>query len=310
MCVVTVKKMMEDNELVLLAGRGGLERKIEKNELSRPGVELMGFFDFFDPSRIVLIGTKEATIFKTKFDEKEQKTSAKTLFDKEPPAFVFSKNIDIPDIFITYGDKYNIPILKSDLGTTATSSKLFGYLQSFLAPKKSLHGVLLDISGVGVLITGKSAIGKSEIALELLRRGHRLVSDDRVEIYEQAVGTIVGTAPKILRRYMEIRGMGIVDVVEMFGAGAYRESKKIRLVVELERWESGKTYERIGVINKTISYFNTKIPIIVLPVSPGRNVSVLIESAALNSRLRHMGINAAKRFTNSLKKEIKKGDDD
>ena len=160
---------------------------------------------------------------------------------------------------------------------------------------------------MGTLITGKSGIGKSEIALELVKRGHQLISDDRVEIYQKDVGVLIGSAPKILERYMEIRGIGVVDVVSMFGAGAYRENKKIRLVVELEKWEEGKFYDRIGLENLTNKYFDTEVKKIIIPVSPGRNVATLVEAAAMNEKLKFMGVNSALEFADSVQQLIAKG---
>lgn len=306
-----IKKICEDNKLVVLAGNDGLDRLVVIHELSRPGVELVGFFDFFEPLRIVLCGSKEITFFNTRLNNEEQIECVDRLFKKNPPAFVFSKHVDVPQIFIDKGNEYNIPVLKSEnLRTTALSSKLYRYLQERLAERTSIHGVLMNLNGMGTLITGKSGIGKSEVALELLHRGHQLISDDRVEIFEREVGVIEGSAPKILEKYMEIRGIGVVDVVEMFGASAYRENTQIDLVVELEKWEDGKGYDRLGLTNQTIKYFNTEIPKVVIPVSPGRNIATLVESAAMNEKLKGMGICAAKEFTESVSKLISQGEDD
>lgn len=173
-------------------------------------------------------------------------------------------------------------------------------MQATLAERQTIHGVLMDINGMGTLIMGKSGIGKSETALELIRRGHQLISDDRVDICEEEPGSLIGTAPKILERYIEIRGIGIVDVVRLFGAGAFRESKKIKLVVELEKWEDGKYYDRLGLETQTTKYFNTEIPKVVIPVLAGRNTALLVESAALNEKLKYFGINSAREFTESV----------
>ena len=303
---IKIKTVVLDNNLTVLAGENGLDNYVESDLLSRLGVELAGFFDFFDPKRIVLMGTKETTFFR-QLSDSIQESRVDKLFCYYPPAFIFSELVDVPQIFIDYGNKFNIPILKSPLRTTASGSKITTYLQDKLAPRLSIHGVLLDINGMGTLITGKSGIGKSEIALELVKRGHQLISDDRVEIFQKDVGVLIGSAPKILERYMEIRGIGVVDVVSMFGAGAYRENKKIRLVVELEKWEEGKFYDRIGLENLTNKYFDTEVKKIIIPVSPGRNVATLVEAAAMNEKLKFMGVNSALEFADSVQQLIAKG---
>ena len=303
---IKIKTVVLDNNLTVLAGENGLDNYVESDLLSRLGVELAGFFDFFDPKRIVLMGTKETTFFR-QLSDSIQESRVDKLFSYYPPAFIFSQLVEVPQIFIDYGNKFKIPILKSTLRTTASGSKITTYLQDKLAPRLSIHGVLLDINGMGTLITGKSGIGKSEIALELVKRGHQLISDDRVEIFQKDVGVLIGSAPKILERYMEIRGIGVVDVVSMFGAGAYRENKKIRLVVELEKWEEGKFYDRIGLENLTNKYFDTEVKKIIIPVSPGRNVATLVEAAAMNEKLKFMGVNSALEFADSVQQLIAKG---
>ena len=304
---ITVKEMVDEINLTVLAGEEGLKNPVTNDMIARLGVELSGFFDFYDPKRVVLIGSKEGT-FLSRLPKAIQIERLEYLFKLCPPAFIFSKNVVVPEIFLTMGNKYNVPVLKNDdLRTTPLSSKLYGYLQEALAERISVHGVLLDINGMGTLITGKSGIGKSEIALELVNRGHQLISDDRVEIFQKEVGILIGQAPKVLERYMEIRGIGVVDVVRMFGAGAYRENKKIKLVVELEKWEEGKFYDRLGLDSQKMKYFDTEITKIVLPVSPGRNVATLIESAAMNEKLKYMGYNSAETFNDAVQKLIDEG---
>jgi HPr kinase/phosphorylase len=234
------------------------------------------------------------------------------MFMKRPPGVIFSVNVDIEDFFIELGNKYQVAILRSQSRTTPLSGMLYQYLHSKLAPRTSMHGVLLDIHGLGTLITGKSGIGKSETALELIKRGHILISDDRVDIFEAAPGVLIGSAPKVLEKYIEVRGIGIVDVVQMFGAGAYRENKKVRLVVELEHWKKGKQYDRLGIDTETIKIFNTEIAKITIPILPGRNVATLVESAAMNQKLKYLGYNAALELTQavSLRAAGKRKDDE
>lgn len=299
-----IKHVIKDMDLKLLSDEKSLEREVKSDMLSRPGVELAGFLDFFDRDRMVLIGSKEFH-FMNLLDTESIRKRVEAIFMKKPPGVIFSINVEVDPMMIELGNKYNVAILKSKIRTTPLSGLLYAYLHSKLAPRKSIHGVLLDIHGMGTMITGKSGIGKSETALELIKRGHLLVSDDRVDIFEAAPGVLIGSAPKILERYIEVRGIGIVDVVSMFGAGAFRESKKIRLVVELERWEEGKHYDRLGTETETIKIFNTDIAKITIPVLPGRNVATLVESAAMNTKLKFLGYDAALELTRAVSEKAK-----
>jgi HPr kinase/phosphorylase len=300
--VLKIKHLIRDLKLTLLNDSKTLENEIKSEMLSRPGVELAGFLDFFDADRLILIGSKEAH-FMQLLPQMIQIERIEDIFKKNPPGVIFSVNVDVEPILIELGNTYGVAVIKSDSRTTPLSGSLYQYLHSKLAPRTSLHGVLLDIHGMGTLITGKSGIGKSETALELIKRGHILISDDRVDIFEAAPGVLVGSAPKILERYIEVRGIGIVDVVHMFGAGAYRENKKIRLVVELEHWKKGKVYDRLGIETETIKIFNTEIAKITIPVLPGRNVATLVESAAMNQKLKYLGYNAAQALTQAVAKK-------
>lgn len=307
--MISVKKLVSDCELSVLAGEKGLVRKIVDANVTRPGLEFAGFFEFFEPKRILLMGSKEASFLRT-IDEKIAMTRISKIFEMNPPCLICSLNVEVPSFLIELGNKYDLPILKSELRTTAISSKLYNYLQEKLAPVQTVHGVLMDINGMGTLIMGKSGIGKSETAMELIKRGHQLISDDRVDMIEKEPGNVVGKAPKVLSHYIELRGIGIVDVVNLFGAGAFRESKRVRLVVELENWEAGKYYDRLGIETQTMRFFNTDIHKVVIPVLPGRNLALLVESAALNEKLKYFGINSALEFTNSINKLAEEGKED
>lgn len=296
-------QLAQDNHLEILAGKKGLETFISEQMISRPGIELAGFMDFFDKNRVILMGSKE-TSFLDLFTEEEQETRLRNIFKQNPPAMIFSTNVLVKDVYKKLGDEYGIPILKSNLRTTALNSKLYGYLQDHLAIRQTVHGVLLDINGMGTLIIGKSGIGKSETALELVKRGHMLISDDRVDVFQKDVGTLIGEAPQILERYLEVRGIGIIDIISMYGVGSYRDSKKIRLVVELERWEQGRHYDRLGLESNMIKYFDTEIPKVTIPVLPGRNVALLVESAAMNEKLKYLGYHAAFNLTRDIMRSI------
>ncbi len=294
-----IKNVIQDMNLNLLTTSKSLQREVKSEMLSRPGVELAGFLDFFDNDRIILIGSKELH-FMNLLKPDVKKERIEKIFEKLPPGVIFSINVEVEDFMIELGNKYNVAIMKSKIRTTPLSGQLYAYLHSKLAPRVSVHGVLLDIHGMGTMITGKSGIGKSETALELIKRGHLLISDDRVDIFEVAPGVLMGSAPKILEKFIEVRGIGIVDVVSMFGAGAYRESKKIRLVVELEHWKKGKHYDRLGIETETIKIFDTEIAKITIPVLPGRNVATLVESAAMNQKLKYLGYDAALDLTKAV----------
>lgn len=287
-----VAKVIKDQNLEIIAGANGINEYVKADMLSRPGVEIAGFLDFFDRERLVLIGSKESS-FIDFLDKKTKKNRLEPIFRLKPPAVILSVNVAVDPIYIELGNKYDVPVLRSQLRTTALSSQLYSYLHSILAPRTSIHGVLVDIHGMGTLIIGKSGIGKSETALELIKRGHILISDDRVDVFEAAPGVIIGSAPEILKRYIEIRGIGIVDVVQMFGMAAYRENKKIRLIVELEHWKKDKVYDRLGNEPEKVKIFNSEIYKLTIPVLPGRNVATLVESAALNQKLKYLGYNAA-----------------
>ena len=298
---ILISKFQEDNGLELLAGKEGLNKVLTVDEISRPGLEFTGFFDFFDNKRIVLVGSKDASFLSTLPNEVRKKNVEK-LFSLNPPCIVFSKNVKVDELFYEMAEKYSIALFRTKLRTTPSSSKLFTYLQDNFAERLSVHGTLMDINGMGTLIIGKSGIGKSETALDLIKRGHQLIADDLVEIIEKEPGNLIGTSPEILRRYMEIRGIGIVDVVNMFGASSYRDRKNIRLVCELEEWDESKYYDRLGIDSQKIKYFNTEIAKITIPVLPGRTVALLVESAAMNEKLKLLGYNAAEEFVSKVDK--------
>lgn len=302
---VSINSIIQNLNLSILAGKKGIDTLVNIEMLSRPGVELGGFLEFFDKDRVILIGSKENSYLMRQPKEIQRKR-VEDILKLNPPAIVFSVNVDPDNIFIELGNKYNVPILMSTKRTTPLNSDLYGFLHRKLAPRTSMHGVLLDIHGMGTLIIGNSGIGKSETALELVKRGHILISDDRVDMFEVSPGVIIGSSPKILERYLEIRGIGIVDVVNMFGAGAYRKDKKIRLIVELEHWKNDKIYDRLGADNKTTKIFNSEITKITIPILPGRNIATLVESAAMNQKLRDLGHNAAQDLIDAVGKAARR----
>jgi HPr kinase/phosphorylase len=224
------------------------------------------------------------------------------------PAIIITRGLEVPNELIEASERESVPVLRSGIKTTRLSSRLTNFLESKLAPTTAVHGVLVDIYGVGVLITGKSGVGKSETALELVKRGHRLVADDCVEIRQEDQDTLVGTSPELIEHLLEIRGLGIINVMTLFGAGAVRSNKKISLVISLENWDSKKQYDRLGLDEEKMKIIDTEITKLTIPVRPGRNIAVIIEVAAMNFRLKRMGVNAARQFTERLSEVIEEGD--
>ncbi len=305
MASITIKEVIKGLKLEILAGKKGTSRKVSNPALSKPGLEFAGMFDYYEHDRIQIIGSKESTFFHW-LEKEDQENRIRMLFEKNPPAFIFSKNVKAPKIFLDYGDKYEIPVLKSSYVTSALFSELYAFLQAKLAERTSMHGVLMDINGVGVLITGKSGLGKSEVALELIRRGYILVADDMVEVYQLEKGIIIGEAPKMLQKYLEIRGVGIVNVVYLFGVKAFRENKKISLIVELEKWDDEKEFDRLGTKDEYKQIFDSYISKASIPITEARNTATLVEAAAYDFKSKQLGYHSANEFNNLLNKEIKK----
>ncbi|MDY0011125.1 MAG: HPr(Ser) kinase/phosphatase [Candidatus Izemoplasmatales bacterium] len=306
MTSLTIKEVIEGFNLDIIAGHKGTSRKVFIPALVKPGIELAGMLEFYENDRIQIIGSKEATFFHS-LDPLIQEERIKAIFEKGAPAFIFTKNVDVPDMFIHYGDIYNIPILKSFYKTTSLFSELYSFLQAALAERTTMHGVLLDINGVGVLITGKSGLGKSEVALELIRRGYMLIADDTVEIYQVEKGMLVGEAPDVLKKYLEIRGVGVVNVVHLYGVKAYRQKKRLSLIVELQKWDDDKqNYDRLGLKADKRKIFDTYVSYAALPITEARNAATLVEAAAFDFKSKNLGYNSAEEFNVQLNEHIKK----
>ncbi len=300
---IRIKEVIDALKLDVIAGAEGINREVKNPSLSKPGLELAGMFDFYEHDRIQVVGSKEGTFFHW-LNESDQIIRTRMLFEKQPPAFVFSKNVVIPDVFIQFGNEFQIPILKSSYKTSSLFSELFSFLQSKLAERVSIHGVLMDINGVGVVITGQSGIGKSEVALELVRRGYMLVADDLIEIYQKEKGVVIGEAPDVLKKYLEIRGIGIVNVVYLFGARAFRENKRISMIVNLEKWEDDKVFDRLGLTEEKELIFDTEITRLSLPITEARNTATLVEAAAYDFKSKLQGYHSAKAFSEGLDEKI------
>lgn len=300
---VTVNELKKRLKLELIGSDKGLDRKIMTSDLSRPGLELTGFFSYYPEDRVQLFGMTEIS-FSEGMSAEERLKRYTQMCTSRTPAFIIARSLEVPKELVEAADKAGIPVLRSRLKTTRLSVYITNFLESKLAPVISKHGVLVDIYGLGVLITGNSGVGKSETALELIKRGHRLVADDNVEIRQEDEISLIGSSPAIIEHLLEIRGLGIIDVMTLFGAGAVRSSKKITLVVDLENWDPNKQYDRVGLTTETTKIFDLEIPKITIPVRPGRNLAIIIEVAAMNFRLKNMGYDAAEKFTSDLSKYI------
>ncbi|MBD7937057.1 MULTISPECIES: HPr(Ser) kinase/phosphatase [Cytobacillus] len=307
MAKVRTKDVIEKFGLELLSGEEGINRPIVTSDISRPGLELAGYFDYFPAERIQLLGKTELS-FAEKLNDEEREARLEMLCSDITPAIIITRELEVPEELLEAAEREAVPILRTKQKTTRFSSLLTNFLESKLAPTTAIHGVLVDIYGVGVLITGKSGVGKSETALELVKRGHRLVADDCVEIRQEDEDTLVGSAPELIEHLLEIRGLGIINVMTLFGAGAIRRFKKISLVMDLEIWDAQKQYDRLGLEEEKMKIIDTELNKMTIPVRPGRNLAVIIEVAAMNFRLKRMGVNAAEQFTNRLTDVIEDGD--
>lgn len=303
MSYVTVSDIQVALELDLRAGEAGLDRKIHKSDISRPGLEMAGYFTFYPADRVQLLGKTELSFFNLL--EKEEKIDRmERLCTENTPAIIVSHGMKVPDELLECAEEVGIPVLETDVPTTRFSGMLTNYLEGRLAPMTTVHGVLVDVYGIGVLITGKSGVGKSETALELVKRGHRLVADDLVEIREVSKNVLIGNAPKLIEYMLEIRGVGIIDLMTLFGASAVKSDKRILIVIDLELWDDTKMYDRLGLDEKKMKIMDTELTKFVVPVRPGRNLSVIIEVAAMDYRMKKLGVNAAQEFSDRLSEAI------
>jgi HPr kinase/phosphorylase len=299
MPVVRTKDLLDNFDLTLVAGADGIHREILSNDISRPGFEMTGFFEYYPKERIQIIGKTEMNYFK-RLSPEEQHDRARRLCTDVTPGIVVSNGLEIPESLIKAANEAGVPILKSPRTTNRVIVRISNFLGSRYAPTTAVHGVLVDIYGVGVLIMGKSGVGKSETALELVKRGHRLVADDSVEIRQEDYDTLIGNAPPLIEHLLEIRGLGILNVMTLFGAGAVIRNKRISYVIQLELWDDNKQYERLGIEEDSMTIMDVTLPKATIPVRPGRNLAVIIEVAAMNFRLKRMGVNAAEHFSEQL----------
>ncbi len=267
--------------------------------VNRPGLQMVGFYDHYEQARLQIIGKVE-NLFVTQLHPEERARRLEDFFRSKPVGVIVTSSIEIQTDTVGLAEKYGVPLLRTPERTSEFMAALIAYLNVQLGPRITRHGVLVEVYGEGILLLGDSGIGKSETAIELVKRGHRLIADDAVEIKRVSATTLVGRAPEIIRHYVELRGIGIVDVRRLFGMGAIKETEKIDLVIKLESWQQGKMYDRLGLDDQSMDLLGIQVPMIILPVCPGRNISVVIEVAAMNNRQKRMGYNTAQEFNKRL----------
>ena len=273
--------------------------RITVEDLSRPGLQLAGYFDHFEPMRLQVMGNVEISYIQ-KLTPQERAVTFDRLFSYKFPALLVARNNPIDPLCMEMAKKHNITVLRSHEATSTIISSIIAYLRAALAPRISRHGVLMEVYGEGVLIIGESGMGKSEAAIELLKRGHRMIADDAVEIRKVSENSLVGTAPELIRNYVELRGIGIVNVAKLFGMGAIKKENEINLIVNIVPWKNGEAYDRLGLEDQYMELLGVKIPMNTIPITPGRNLAVILEVAAMNNRQRKMGYNPAQEFTEQI----------
>ena len=291
---VSLDKLARESHLTVAYTPKDLDQfKVYTAEVYRPGIMLAGYYQYFDRTRIQIIGLTELS-YLNELDPEIRRTHLEKLFSFQPPAVILTRGFEPLPEMMEFAQKYGVPLLQSAEMTSPLMSSLIQALSTELAPRITRHGVLVEVYGEGILILGDSGIGKSELAIELVKRGHRLVADDAVELRKVSNRQIMGTAPENIRHFIELRGIGIVNVARVFGVGAVKLSESLDLVVQLEAWDPTKNYQRTGLENEYYDILGVSIPSTSIPVSPGRNLAVVLETAAINNRQKKMGYNAAK----------------
>lgn len=279
------------------------DKKVTQTDVNRPALQLSGFFDYFDSTRIQVIGFVETTYMEGMEEEKRTEVLDQ-LLSHDIPCIIFARDYEPDEVLIELAKKNDTPLLGTTRATSSFMAEIIRWLNVKLAPVISVHGVLVDVYGEGLLITGESGIGKSEAALELIKRGHRLVSDDAVEIRKVSDETLVGSAPDITKHFIELRGIGIIDIKTLFGVSSVKETQEINLVIKLEDWDKEKTYDRLGLEEEYTEYLGNKVVCQNIPIRPGRNLAIICESAAVNHRQKKMGYNAAQELYNRVQKSL------
>ncbi|MFC1503905.1 HPr(Ser) kinase/phosphatase [Spirochaetota bacterium] len=312
---VPIRKLLEFSDkgehslkIRVVSGEKGLDNVITTIFINRPGLNLFGFYEKFAFERVQIFGAGEAA-FLDKLVKEKSFTNLEKFFSFKIPCCIFSHNYNVPDSIKNISEKKDIPILVSALDSTILINNIEYIFSYEVAPRTMIHGVMIEVFGIGVLITGESGVGKSECALELIERGHRLISDDVVDIRLLADDSLVGFGSKLIKHHMEIRGLGILNIAHLFGVGSIRDSKNIDIIINLEKWDEDKQYDRLGLDDETQSILDKKITKIDIPVRPGRNIPIIIETAAMNYRLKCMGYHSAKEFNKRVTSLIERGEE-
>lgn len=307
---IRVKSFLENTGVInlqmrLVAGKAGIDREIRVGDINRPGLTLAGFYDFFAYDRIQIFGLGENAFLKKLSDEK-RKEVLEIFFSYDVLCCIFTHNEEPDPLFIEYADKKGVPVLITEKDTTKFTSSLIYLLNEAFAPTVTLHGTFVDVYGIGVIIMGKSGVGKSECALELVERGHRIIADDMVMVKRIDESILMGSGSPMLRHHMEIRGLGIINVKELFGIRSVRDRKRVELMVMLEEWEQNKLYDRLGLEEQKFPILDIEVPSITVPVRPGRNIPIIVETAALNQRLKKLGIFSARNLDENIQEHLKR----
>ncbi len=306
MSFVSLKELIAKMSLSNVTPEVDIEsRKIIIQDINRPALQLAGFFEHFDTSRVEIIGFVEYS-YMEQLDEDRKRYIYDELLKTNIPCVIFCRDLDPDPLFLEYANQYGVPVLKTVRATSDFEAEIIRFLSWKLAPCISIHGVLVDVYGEGVLITGESGIGKSEAALELVKRGHRLITDDVVEIRKVSDEQLVGSAPDITKHFIELRGIGIVDIMSLFGASSVEDEHDIDMVIQLEDWDKDKDYDRLGLEEEYTEYLGNKIVCHNIPIRPGRNLAIICETAAVNYRQKKMGYNAAKELYKRVQENLAK----
>ena len=297
---VPLSALVEEFQLELVHAAADYDKiRLTVEDVARPGLQLAGYYDHFEPMRLQVMGNVEISYLQ-KLSDAERAIIFDRLFSYKFPALLVARNLEIGEQCMEMAKKHNVTLLRSAEATSTIVSTIIAYLKAALAPRITRHGVLMEVYGEGLLLLGDSGIGKSEAAVELLKRGHRLIADDAVEIRKISSSSLVGTAPLLIRNYIELRGIGIVNVAKLFGMGAVKAENEINLIVNIVSWDKHKEYDRLGLDEQTMDILGVQVPMYTIPITPGRNLAVILEVAAMNNRQRKTGYNPALEFSQQM----------
>ena len=301
---VSLEKVVKELQLEVMYEPSPLKDIfLTSSNVNRPGIELTGFLEFYAPDRLMLLGNTEYAYLR-RFGSEQRTYVLNNILQRKPPAVIVARKLEILDEIMKVAKICQVPILRTEESTCDIMASLISFLKAELAPRITRHGVLVEVYGEGILLTGDSGVGKSETAIELMKRGHRLIADDAVEIRKVSTKMLIGASPENIRHFVELRGIGIINARRIFGMGSVKVSEKIDMVVTLENWDKSKVYDRMGIDNEYTEILDVEVPCLTIPVKPGRNLSIIIEVAAMNNRQKKMGYNAAQELLANLGMDI------